>query len=136
MRSAAIVFTSQLPWLALIVICSAAYSSTAWEAMFAELVCYKEVHGDCYAPRRWAENKALGLWVGWQRKSLEMLSEDRLDRLNALGFDLDPNATAWENKFAELVRYKEQYGDCNVPFQWAENKQLGPWRRASWLPDV
>ncbi len=51
----------------------------------------------------------------------------RLARLEALGFDWDQSATAWETMFSELVRYKEAHGDCNVPALWSENPQLGSW---------
>jgi hypothetical protein len=27
-----------------------------WEAQFARLVAYKEVHGDCHVPHLWAED--------------------------------------------------------------------------------
>jgi Helicase associated domain len=29
--------------------------------------------------------------------------------------------------FAELKRYKERFGDCNVPRRWKENPQLATW---------
>ena len=34
----------------------------------------------------------------------------------------------WDMKFNELVAYKDAHGgSCNVPFQYAENPQLGRW---------
>ena len=34
----------------------------------------------------------------------------------------------WDTKFYELVAYKNAHGgSCNVPFQYAENPQLGTW---------
>ena len=34
----------------------------------------------------------------------------------------------WDTKFNELVAYKDRHGgSCNVPFQYAENPQLGKW---------
>jgi helicase associated protein len=73
------------------------------------------------------ENPQLATWVGKQRTNRGRLNEDQMSRLEALGFDWDPYATAWEKMFAELVQYKEAYGDCNVPAKWAENPQLGTW---------
>ena len=98
-----------------------------WEKMFAELVGYKEVHGDCNVPRGWPENLQLATWVGTQRTKKETLTADRVSRLEALGFDWDPRATAWEKMFAELVGYKEAHGDCNVQRGWSENSQLARW---------
>ena len=103
--------------------------SATWEKRFAELLQYKEQHGDCNVPQKWAENKKLGSWVTTQRSRRERLPEERQSRLTALGFDWNPNFTAWEKRFAELLQYKEQHGDCNVPDKSIEYKQLGTWVR-------
>jgi hypothetical protein len=59
-----------------------------WEGMFMALTIYKDKHGDCNVPLRWAENKKLGLWVGSQRQFYQKgkLSEDRIKRLEDIGF--------------------------------------------------
>jgi hypothetical protein len=59
--------------------------------------------------------------------SKEKLSDARKTRLDALGFVWDPKDHAWETMFAELKRYKERFGDCEVPDKWNENPQLGIW---------
>ncbi|HDY67604.1 MAG TPA: hypothetical protein ENH85_07425, partial [Candidatus Scalindua sp.] len=33
----------------------------------------------------------------------------------------------WDMRYGELIKYKEQFGDCNVPKNWLENKQLARW---------
>jgi hypothetical protein len=33
----------------------------------------------------------------------------------------------WEKRYQELVEFKKEFGHCNVPGRWAENKQLGRW---------
>jgi Helicase associated domain len=33
----------------------------------------------------------------------------------------------WRDRLRELVRYKERYGDCNVPFQFKEDQRLANW---------
>jgi hypothetical protein len=33
----------------------------------------------------------------------------------------------WDLRYGELIKYKEQFGDCNVPYVWPENKPLGYW---------
>ncbi|MFQ5714547.1 MAG: Helicase associated domain protein [Candidatus Scalinduaceae bacterium] len=33
----------------------------------------------------------------------------------------------WDMRYGELIKYKEQFGDCNVPQRWQENKQLATW---------
>jgi hypothetical protein len=62
-----------------------------WEALFQALVVFKENQGHCRVPQRWSENPQLGTWVGYQRKAFRKgkLSEERVARLEALGFEWD-----------------------------------------------
>jgi hypothetical protein len=66
----------------------------AWEAQLARLAAYKETHGDCNVPQRWAEDPKLGSWVGTQRRCKKALDHGdpsegmtaaRAARLEALG---------------------------------------------------
>jgi hypothetical protein len=100
-----------------------------WEQRFAELVAYKEQHGNTIVPRPWAANPQLGTWVNWQRQKMESLTAARRQRLDDIGFAWNPDDKLWERRFAELVAYKEQHGNTNVPRKWAANKQLGTWAR-------
>ena len=105
--------------------------AAAWEKSFAALAAYKDQYGDCRVPRGWAENPSLGGWIHQQRNAYSAaqptISVDRIARLNALGFDWDPLAAAWEENFAALAAYKDQYGDCGVPQRWSDNPSLGQW---------
>jgi len=62
-----------------------------WEALFQALVAFKENQGHCGVPNRWSENPELGTWVGTQRQAFRKgkLSEERVARLEALGFEWD-----------------------------------------------
>jgi superfamily II DNA or RNA helicase len=40
---------------------------------------------------------------------------------------VDQLGLAWDQRYGELKRYKERFGDCNVPAVWGENPQLGSW---------
>ncbi len=104
-------------------------SDTAWEKMFAVLIAYKEVHGDCDVPTEWPANLQLSRWVFTQRRVKRMrgLNEDRIRRLDELSFDWNPVAGVWERMFAALLEYKRVHGDCDVPILWNENPQLGKW---------
>jgi hypothetical protein len=44
-----------------------------WDAMFARLVQYKEKHGDCLVPKRYADDPKLGTWVETQRVQYKRL---------------------------------------------------------------
>jgi superfamily II DNA or RNA helicase len=40
---------------------------------------------------------------------------------------IDKLGSSWDMRYGELIKYKEQFGHCKVPFRWSENKQLGTW---------
>ena len=99
-----------------------------WETRFNELVQYKAKHGDCNIPRRQGQ---LGDWVSKQRIAYrdDKLEQDRIDRLNGIGFDWAPlrgsaRTRPWETRFNELVKYKAKRGGCNVP---RRQGPLGRW---------
>jgi len=100
-----------------------------WEALFQALVAFKENQGHCGVPRRWSENPQLGRWVSYQRHVYKKgrLSEERVARLEALGFEWDPVRADLEEMFRALVAFKGKQGHCNVPFSWSENPELGRW---------
>jgi hypothetical protein len=94
----------------------------AWEQWFAKLVAYKEANGHCKMGIR----NPLGIWCSIQRnlRKKKKLCLERIARLEAIGFCWDLDSTAWEQKFSELVAYKEVHGHCNVP---NDGSPLGNW---------
>jgi hypothetical protein len=104
-------------------------SDAVWEEMFAALVVYKEIKGHCNVPKEWSENPKLGSWVGQQRQNRKAgtLSENRIQRLNDLGFMWDTLDALWEKRFSELEEFRAIYTHSNVPQRWQENPQLATW---------
>ena len=100
-----------------------------WENKFQELMAFKKEHGHCNVPRSHSENPLLASWVGIQRTANRKgnLNQDRIKRLEKLGFKWDPHEAQWEEKYHELADYKKKHGDCNAPFNCSENPQLGRW---------
>jgi hypothetical protein len=108
----------------------------SWETRFNEFVEYKREFGHCHIPLRYKRNPELGKWVNHQRNSYRKymtegeehsnLTQDRIDRLNAIGFiwKVEPK---WSTRFSELVEYKREHGDCNVPSKYKPNPKLGIW---------
>jgi superfamily II DNA or RNA helicase len=96
-----------------------------WEEKFSELLAYKVQHRDVNVPTD-TSNK-LWVWVRIQRQSGSkgVLSKDRLQRLVEIGFNWDPRASNWDEMFNELLAYKAQHGDVNVPDEWPT--PLGTW---------
>jgi uncharacterized protein (DUF2384 family) len=100
-----------------------------WDAMLGELRGFKDEHSDCNVPVRWEKNPKLGEWVDVQRQfeKTGRLSPLRKARLDDAGFVWDPFDSAWETMFTELQRYREQFGDLNVPAKCEANPPLGIW---------
>src|SRR2546425_760619 len=99
------------------------------EERFVELVQFKAKTGHCNVPRRWAENPRLATWVDVQRHARKnnKLSEEHIQRLEAIGFIWEPFDTFWEERYAELIQFKAKTGHCNVPIRWSENPTLATW---------
>ena len=121
-----------------------------WKKRLKELKAYKETHGNCLVPQRYRLNKSLGIWVNTQRREYtkwlkgksSRLTKEKIDLLEDMGFVWivvsgpilkDSNRfkrieEQWKQKFNELVKYKEKYGDCLVPRRYEQNNiKLGNW---------
>ena len=103
-----------------------------WDEMYAELVEYKEKNGHCKVPDSYKANgKRVGKWVNNQRTQYKLFTEGkkssmtqgRINKLNSLKFVWVAKVT-WEERFEELVEYKEKNGHCKVP---TGNAGLGMW---------
>jgi len=65
-----------------------------WDLKFEELTAYRQEHGDCLVPTKYAENPALGRWVSTQRAQYKLMQEgkpstttaERVRLLENLGF--------------------------------------------------
>lgn len=96
-----------------------------WDERFGELLAYKAEHGHVDVPTD-PSNK-LWVWVRSQRQSGNkgLLSRYRFQRLVEIGFNWDPRSSKWDEMFNELLAYKTQHGDVNVPDEWPTS--LGAW---------
>ena len=99
--------------------------------MFLELQEYKQTHGNCLVPQGWKGNRKFADWVSEQRvaNNKGRLDADRFRRLEALGFDWDPNNNHWEKYFRQLVMFKQEFGHTNVPQRSGKYAALGTWVR-------
>lgn len=106
-----------------------------WERKFHDLEQFKNKYGHCNVPGEWKANPELSNWVSVQRsfKRKQKLDAEKIQKLTQIGFDWDPIATVWEQRYSELAQYKETYGHCNVPPKWPDNRPLGAWVSAQRL---
>ena len=65
-------------------------------------------------------------WVSTQRifKKRGKLSTDKIRRLDEIGFVWDLLDEQWESRFNELLTYKTEHGNANVP---QDTIGLGAW---------
>lgn len=100
-----------------------------WDATFSALQRFHKKHGHCAVSQHDADDGKLGTWVMVQRlaKRKGRLSPERIQKLEALGIEWEPHNTAWEEKFGQLVEFKNKHDHCAVPARWPENKSLAIW---------
>jgi len=105
----------------------------SWVQRYRQLVEYFEEHDDCNVPLNYSHVPQLGAWVRTQRTEyrLKKLSKLRIKMLNEIQFawnyGKDAAEEQWQRRYQQLVEYKDQYGDCNVPQGFADNPQLAIW---------
>ena len=106
--------------------------SAEWEEMFAALTDFKRTHGNCDVPTSWDRNPSLKFWCGTQRAFFKsgQLAQDRVERLERIGFVWEPDASKWEEMFAALTDYNKRHGSCNVLYAPVDNSELWSWCNA------
>eukprot|EP00913_Durusdinium_trenchii_P017588 g16529.t1 len=107
-----------------------------WESAFQRLVVYKSENGDVVVPQHFTTKDLfkLGVWVFSQRRALAKgkLNEEKVKRLEGLGFIWKVRDNQWESAFQRLVVYKSENGDVVVPFRFTtkDRFKLGRWADA------
>lgn len=97
--------------------------------MLKELGKFKIRYGHCRVPWNFSDNVKLAQWVSTQRtmRNRGKLSPERIERLDGLGFDWEPFKNQWDEMYKRLARYRERFGNCDVPYNWEEDPELGSW---------
>jgi hypothetical protein len=103
----------------------------AWNCMFDLLLLYKQDHGHVSPEsRKTYHGENLGSWCDTQRKvkKKDTLSQNKIERLNAIGFIWDALEHAWNCMFDLLVQYKQEHGHVSPTFnETYQGKNLGNW---------
>lgn len=110
-----------------------------WSAYLGLLREFKQEHGHCRVQQHYEteHGTALGTWVSAQRRHHRnfaagrgsQITQERIDSLDALGFEWDALAAQWSGFYQQLVKYKRKFGDCLVRrrYQDADGVNLGVW---------
>jgi len=129
--------------------------NNTWNSNFERLERWKEIHGNCNVPDdpNDRETAALHKWVTDQRihykryiaekgdnengedpdsgkknkKKLPSLNEEKISKLESIGFEFDARDAKWLQKLEVLKRYKELHGDFLVPTNYVEDPTLANW---------
>lgn len=99
-----------------------------WDYRYDELVKYKNAHGNTLVSKSDKDNFELSRWVYSQRNAYSkgILSEDKVDRLNEIGFAWDAKEGMWQQMYQELVQFHKENGHCIVK-RTGNNKKLASW---------
>ncbi len=102
-----------------------------WEQMFQQLLVFQQEHGHNRITIN-HPNQKLFRWVAKQRRIQHKLPAHRLEKLNSIQFSWTADTMKnknqkWQDKFDQLVAFKQRFGHCQVPDQWPENKSLANW---------
>jgi hypothetical protein len=104
-----------------------------WERMCGHLERFAQEHGHAEVPRGYAGVPGLLRWISIQRIAHRWgrLRADRSERLEAIGLVWRDAAKSkvqlWEERFAQLLRFRERFGHCRVAAKWKEDVPFGHW---------
>lgn len=104
-----------------------------WERSFQAVCSYAQSHGNLRIPQGFCSKDGvnLNLWLSNQRQSYKAgkLSEDRLQKLNAVGMWQEPYEDRWKEMLRAAGEYYKEHGHLRVPFLYktARGENLGVW---------
>ena len=102
-----------------------------WESVYKRLVKFKEEHGNCLVPCSYPPDPKLGNWVQRHRQFKNVMDEDRIAKLDAIGFEWSVKKNQedeqWDRMYWKLTRFREEHGHCEVPKSYVEDPSLGGW---------
>ena len=82
---------------------------------------------DLHRYRKIAGRWATGCIRSGRLRKQGQLDQERIARLDAIGFTWDLRRERWDAMFAALDDFRRATGHCDVPQSWAENRKLGNW---------
>ena len=114
--------------------------SSTWDYYFAAASTYYAKHGNLKVPLRYKTpgGLSLGDWVQTQRqirkgkRTFGALTQQQIERLDSIGMVWENRSeTAWARGLEAARRYRQQYGDLQVPsaYKDADGFALGNWIR-------
>lgn len=101
----------------------------AWEKGFASAQKYRTEHGDLLVPVRYRDKNdfALGEWIVYNRQRYlgGNLTQNRIERLEAIGMVWGTSNDLWEQNYAAATQYYLEHGDLEVPIKYETPSGFG-----------
>lgn len=101
----------------------------AWEKGFASAQKYRTEHGDLLVPVRYRDKNdfALGEWIVYNRQRYlgGNLTQNRIERLKAIGMVWSTSNDLWEQNYAAATQYYLEHGDLEVPIKYETPSGFG-----------
>lgn len=101
----------------------------AWEKGFASAQKYRTEHGDLLVPVRYRDKNdfALGEWIVYNRQRYlgGNLTQNRIERLEAIGMVWSTSNDLWEQNYAAATQYYLEHGDLEVPIKYEKPSGFG-----------
>ena len=101
----------------------------AWEKGFASAQKYRTEHGDLLVPVRYRDKNdfALGEWIVYNRQRYlgGNLTQNRIERLEAIGMVWSTSNDLWEQNYAATTQYYLEHGDLEVPIKYETPSGFG-----------
>ena len=111
------------------------YQAEIWSEKFEDLCEFRRQYGHCHVSHTFTDNAPLAQWVKRQRYQFKLklegkrstLSDERVRLLNQIGFIWNSHDVVWEERWYELLAFKQMHGHCIVPSNYDKNPQLAIW---------
>lgn len=101
----------------------------ACEKGFASAQKYRTEHGDLLVPVRYRDKNdfALGEWIVYNRQRYlgGNLTQNRIERLEAIGMVWSTSNDLWEQNYAAATQYYLEHGDLEVPIKYETPSGFG-----------
>lgn len=101
----------------------------AWEKGFASAQKYRTEHGDLLVPVRYRDKNdfALGEWIVYNRQRYlgGNLTQNRIERLEAIGMVWSTSNDLLEQNYAAATQYYLEHGDLEVPIKYETPSGFG-----------
>lgn len=101
----------------------------AWEKGFASAQKYRTEHGDLLVPVRYRDKNdfALDEWIVYNRQRYlgGNLTQNRIERLEAIGMVWSTSNDLWEQNYAAATQYYLEHGDLEVPIKYETSSGFG-----------